>query len=93
MTALFHCKRHPEGIIRTTAGLVTFRSGLAVVDDEALADALRQVPDAMGVTEHVPPAPPAPAPTPPAPPAPVPPAAPVEPVKPTPQAKRQHQPK
>ncbi len=97
MAAVFHCKRHPEGIIRTTAGLVHFSAGLAVVDDETLAEALRQVPEAMGVTEHgappapvKPPAPPVPAPAvvqPAAPPAP----APVEPVKPQPAKPRPQQ--
>lgn len=49
--ASFRCDRHPEGHIRTAAGIVHFRAGKAQVDDPGLADALRQVPAVFGVTE------------------------------------------
>ncbi|PRX90829.1 hypothetical protein [Allonocardiopsis opalescens] len=58
--AVFECRRHPEGKIRTSSGrLVRFRAGLAIVTDPELAAELRQVPAVHGVTEHNPPEPPA----------------------------------
>lgn len=54
----FRCEKFPEGRIRTTAGIVPFSGGLAVVDDPEVAQALRAVPEVFGVTEVTePPAP------------------------------------
>jgi hypothetical protein len=56
--ATFRCEKFPEGKIRTSAGIVPFSGGLAVVDDPEVAQALREVPEVFGVAEVTePPAP------------------------------------
>lgn len=49
----FRCARFPTGLakIRTTRGIVEFRDGVAEVDDEETAAALREVPDVFGISE------------------------------------------
>lgn len=51
--AKFRCARFPQGTakVNTVRGLVEFRNGLAEVDDEQLAEALRAVPEVFGITE------------------------------------------
>ncbi|MGH3933645.1 MAG: hypothetical protein ACRDS1_01450 [Pseudonocardiaceae bacterium] len=53
--ATFRCERFPQGHINTTEGIVHFRNGVADVEDEALAEALRDAPEVFGVTEDAPP--------------------------------------
>ncbi|MFD0885298.1 hypothetical protein ACFQ08_12150 [Streptosporangium algeriense] len=58
--AVFRCGKFPHGDIpiHTTAGIVEFRGGRAVVDDPELIKALREVPDVFGITEEGRPEPP-----------------------------------
>jgi lactate dehydrogenase-like 2-hydroxyacid dehydrogenase len=53
----FRCGRFPDGLvhIRTARGdIVDFADGVAVVDDQALAAALRKVPEAFEISEDKP---------------------------------------
>ncbi|THV26006.1 hypothetical protein [Glycomyces paridis] len=52
----FTCTRFPDGEvpIRTRAGVVMFRGGVADVDDPDLAKALLEVPASFGVAEDKP---------------------------------------
>ncbi|MCC5580589.1 hypothetical protein IMZ11_33725 [Microtetraspora sp. AC03309] len=51
--SVFRCERFPTGDvpIRTAAGIVWFRDGLAVVDDPEMAAALPDLPAVFGITE------------------------------------------
>lgn len=50
--ATARCERFPTGEahIRTTAGIVTFIDGAAVVESPELVEALREVPDVFGIS-------------------------------------------
>lgn len=50
---VFRCERFPTGEvpIRTSAGIVWFRDGQAVVDDPDTAAALREVPPVFGIVD------------------------------------------
>lgn len=55
--ATFRCGRFPKGRvrIRTSVRLVDFHDGVATVDDEKVAAALREVPEVFQITEDDPP--------------------------------------
>jgi len=56
MATVFHCRRFPTGeaAIRTRLGIVYFRDGRAVVTDDAVAAALREVPPVFQIEEEAP---------------------------------------
>jgi hypothetical protein len=60
VTAVFRCKRFPRGVvpIRTSSGtVIDFVDGVAEVDDEQLAQELRDLPATFRVVEDLPPGP------------------------------------
>jgi len=57
MATVFYCRRFPAGeaAIRTRLGIVRFQDGRAVVTDDAVAAALREVPPVFQIEEENPP--------------------------------------